>query len=244
MTLPAPDPEVVLVTGSSRGLGRQTALAFAAQGAAIVIHCHSHREQAEQTLADVRALGAEATLCQADVSNPQQAKELIAAAMQRWGRLDGLVNNAAVAPEAPLLRTTEAMWDEAMRTNFLGAVYCLQAAAEAMPGGHITNLSSILGLRGGVGISAYATSKGALIGLTKSAAVALGPRRIRVNAVIPGYMPTETGAASPEAMEQARQENPLKMLSDPQQVANFIVQLTRQEHVTGQVFCLEGRLSP
>ena len=244
MTLPDPDPEVVLVTGSSRGLGRQTALAFAAQGAAVVIHYHSHREQAEQTLADVRALGAEATLCQADVSNPQQAKELIAAAMQRWGRLDGLVNNAAVAPEAPLLRTTEAMWDGAMRTNFLGAVYCLQAAVAAMNGGHVTNVSSILGLRGGVGISAYATSKAALIGLTQSAAVALGPRRIRVNTVIPGYMPTEMGGAAPGAMARARQESPLKRLSDPEQVAGFIVQLSRLEHVTGQTFCLEGRLSP
>jgi 3-oxoacyl-[acyl-carrier protein] reductase len=243
MNAPAPDPEVVLVTGSSRGLGRETALAFAAHGAAVLIHYRSRRDAAEQTLADVQALGAEAILCQADLRDPPQAKGLVQAAVERWGRLDGLVNNAAVVPLAPLTRTTEAMWDEAMRTNFLGAVYCLQAAVEVMPGGHVTNLSSILGLRGGVGIGAYATSKGALIGLTKSAAVALGPRRIRVNAVIPGYMPTETGAASPEAMAQARQENPLKMLSDPQQVARFIVQLTRLEHVTGQVFCLEGRLS-
>jgi len=244
MNAPAPDPEVVLVTGSSRGLGRETALAFAAHGAAVVVHYHSRREAAEQTLAEVEALGAEAILCQADVGDPEQAKGLVRAAVERWGRLDGLVNNAAVVPLGRLRHTTEAMWDEAMRTNFLGAAYCLQAAAEVMPGGHITNLSSILGLRGGVGISAYATSKAALIGLTKSAAVALGPRRIRVNAVIPGYMPTETAAASPEAMGQARQESPLKMLSDPRQVADFIVQVSRLEHVTGQVFCLEGRLLP
>ena len=192
-----------VVTGGSRGIGRAVCVALAKQGCNVVVnYCHG-AEPAEQTAALCRAEGVDAVAVQADVSTAEGCKTLFDAAVNAFGRVDVLVNNAGITRDGLLLRMSEADFDAVLNANLKGAFLCCKEAARRMVRqrhGRIINLSSVVALRGNAGQANYAASKAGLIGLTKSLAKELAGRNITVNAVAPGLIETDMTAALPEAV--------------------------------------------
>ncbi len=238
--------KVVIVTGASRGLGREIAQRFGQAGWGVAVNYLNSKQGAESVAEYIMASGGEAVVIRADVGDPAQADNLVNSAMARFGRLDVLINNAGISHESLLVRLSEDMMDDTLRTNLNGPFNTIRAVSEVMVrqgSGHIINISSIAGVKGRAGHSAYAASKAALIGLTKAAAIELAPHGIQVNCVLPGYMLTEMGALAPDkAKENALSDNLLKTYSVPAEVASFIFNLTYISSVSGQVFNLDSRI--
>jgi len=236
-------PRNVLVTGAARGLGRSIALQFGMNSCNVGINYVKNDDLARATAEQIARFGGSSTLCRADVSMPNQVEAMFARLKDEMGLLDVLVNNAGVTQDALVMQTSEESWQRIMDVNLKGAAWCARSAAEMMQdGGHIINVASLSGMIGRPGQGAYAMAKGALVGLTKSLAAELGSRSICVNAVLPGYLPTDMGLAAPKAMQRAVEESVLDRLSDIDDTAKFIVQLSGMNGVSGQVFNLDSRL--
>ncbi len=234
---------VALVTGSSRGLGREIALAFAAAGWAVVVNGCRSPETADAVAVNIRKLGADAIAVVADVADRADRSRLIEVAREWGGRLDCLVNNAAVDAGRPVVRLSENDWDEVVTTDLLAPMALARSAAEVMePGGLLVNIVSFCGLWGCPRAAAYSTAKAALVGFTRAEAARLADRRLRINAVAPGYMPTDLGRATPAAMDIARKQHAMGTLSEPAATASFILRLYDMPGITGQVFNLDGRI--
>ncbi len=238
--------KAVIVTGASRGLGREVALAFGRAGWGVAVNYSSSEAMAEGVAKEITSSGGDALVFQADVGFADEAGKLAHAAEARWGRLDALINNAGVSHEALLLRLTDEVLDETLQTNLKGPFNMIQAVSRVMishTSGHIINVGSITGVRGKAGHAAYAASKAALIGLTKAAAMELAPHGIQSNCVLPGYMLTEMGdSASERAKSNALSDSLLKVYSNPADVASFILHLTGISSVSGQTFNLDSRI--
>lgn len=218
-------------------MGRAIGVALGRAGYAVCVNYVHETGLADATARDC---GRESLAFRADVSSPTEVGMMMAELADKWGRLDVIVNNAGVTCDALISRQSLAGWDIVMDTNLRGATNIIRASAPLMTqGGHIVNISSRSGMRGAAGQSAYAASKAALIGLTLAAARELAP--VRVNALLPGYMPTELGVAAPEALKRAKAESVLGRLSDPAEAASFIVWLTSTGGISGQVFTLDSR---
>jgi 3-oxoacyl-[acyl-carrier protein] reductase len=188
---------VVLVTGSSRGIGAEVAVNAAVEGARVAVHYNRFREGAEQTAARVRDAGAEVECFQADVSDGAQAESVVRAVVGRFGRLDGLVNNAGRTQVGPFLEIDPVDWEQVIRTDLTAAFHTCRAALPGMleqGGGSIVNLASRLGQMGVAETAAYSAAKAGLIGLTRALAKEFGSRGIRVNAVAPFVTVTEMTA--------------------------------------------------
>lgn len=231
---------VAVITGGTRGLGRAVVAAFSEQGYRVA----ANYLQAD---AEARALekqgGGSVAAFRADVSRAEEVSRMAEDIMRRWGRVDVLVNNAGIARDALLPRQREEEWDRVMAVNLKGAFVTLRAFAPLMTeGGHIINISSYSGLKGAAGQAAYSASKAALLGLTKTAAAELAGLGIRVNALLPGYLPTEMGTGAGDALERARRASLLAALSDAAEVARFIVYLAGTRAITGQVFGIDSRI--
>ncbi len=234
---------VALVTGSSRGLGREIALAFAAAGWSVVVNGCRSPEAADAVSKDARQLGADAIAIMADVGDRAGRDRLVEAALEWGGRLDCLVNNAAVDVGRPVVRLSEDDWDQVMEIDLLAPMALARSAAEVMePGGLIVNIVSFCGLAGCPRAAAYSTAKAALTGLTRAEAPRFVDRRLRINAIAPGYMPTDLGRATPAAMDIAREQHAMGTLSQPAATAAFILHLYDMPGITGQVFNLDGRI--
>jgi len=233
---------VALITGASRGLGREIAIALAKSGYEVFINYRS----ADREAADlVRTIGADARAIKADVGEPDQVRRMADLIHKESGRLDAVVNNAGITKDALLIRQSEDAWDSIIRTNLKGCFNITRTMAPLMVksgGGHIVNISSRSGLRGKVGQSAYGASKAALLGLTYASAAELAEHNIRVNAVLPGYMMTDMGAKAGKAIEEARRRSVLNKLSSESEVAAFIASIIKTEGITGQVFSLDSRI--
>ncbi len=237
---------VVVVTGSSRGLGRIIALKFGEKGDRVVINYRGNEEKAQTVVQDIVACGSEAFLFRADISSPNDADALIAAAVERWGRLDVLVNNAGRTRDRLLLRMEEQDWDDVINTNLSGSFYCMRAASKIMmkqKEGHIISIASIVGLQGREGQANYAASKSGLVGLTKSCAKEFGRFNIKINAILPGYLKTDMGeTVSTSFQDRVRRENALQRSTDPGEIAEFIYHLSCMNNVSGQIFNLDSRI--
>jgi len=258
-----PDPQrlaetvqgrVAVVTGGATGLGRATALEFAQRGVAIGINYVDlpERDVAEQALLTetaIRALGVPVYCARCDVRDRDEVEKFVSAVRERLGGVHYLVNNAGVAHDGALWRLSPEAWQEVMDTNVTGAFNCLQSVAAPMRAqrfGKIVNVASHQAFRPGFGIANYAASKAALIGLTKSAAVDLGPSNINVNAVAPGFVKTELLSKLPrEVLERAEHESVLGRVAEPEDVARVIVFLCSEaaRHITGQVIVVDGGLT-
>lgn len=233
---------VAVVTGASRGLGRHAAIALAKAGYHIGINYVHSMKGAEEVAVST---GKPSILIKADIGNLHEAEEMAEKVRQRWGRIDVLVNNAGIVRDGLMMRYREDDWDEVMRVNLGGCFNTIRSLAPLMiksGGGHIINISSYSGLRGKAGQAAYSASKASVIGLSRSLARELGGYNIKVNCILPGFMPTEMGMGAKEAMRMAEEESILHRLSKPEEVADFIAYLVTTATITGQVFCLDSRI--
>jgi 3-oxoacyl-[acyl-carrier protein] reductase len=188
---------VVLVTGSSRGIGAEVAAKAAAEGATVAVHYHRSRDGAERTLARIREMGADGDCFAADVGDGEQAEALVTQVIERFGRIDGLVNNAGTTQVGPFLELEPSVWEEVIRTDLTAAFHTSRAALPSMVergSGSIVNIASRLGQMGITETAAYSAAKAGLIGLTRSLAREFGPRGVRINAVAPGMTVTEMTA--------------------------------------------------
>ena len=194
MSSPAGRPRVVLVTGSSRGIGAEVAAKAAVEGATVAVHYGTSREGAERTLARVREAGADGDCFAADIAVGAEAERLVAAVIDRFGRIDGLVNNAGKTQVGPFLSIDLGEWDEVIRTDLTAAFHTIRAVLPSMVergSGSIVNIASRLGQMGVTETAAYSAAKAGLIGLTRSLAREFGTKGVRINAVAPGVTLTE-----------------------------------------------------
>lgn len=245
---------VALITGAARGIGRSTALECARHGFHVVLNFSRSREAAEGVAAEAAALGAETLLCQADVADEPAVVAMLDEVRSRFGRLDGLVNNAgttAATPPSDLDGLSMDDWDRVFAVNVRGTFQVTRAAVPLLrdaPAAAVVNLASIVGLRPGPQPFPYAASKAAVVNLTKTMAGALGPA-IRVNAVAPGWMVGDwmehaLGENYERLMERRAKLTPLKRCVTPDEVAVTIVNLiVSNPFVTGEVIVIDGGFS-
>ncbi len=241
-----------LVTGSSVGVGRATAIQLARKGASVVINYSRSEAEALAAVELCREAGGQAVAVRADVSQDTEARRLVAAAVESFGRLDILVNNAATTnfvPHANLEALTEAMWDRMFRTNVLGTFFCTRAAVPHLRRsgeGAVVHVTSMAGIQATGSSIAYCASKAAVINMTLSMARALGPA-IRVNAVAPGPIDTRwliEGLGQDgylRLVEQVKQGTPLGRISTPDEVAETILWLIEgAANTTGEVIKIDA----
>ncbi|HEX9579862.1 MAG TPA: SDR family NAD(P)-dependent oxidoreductase [Gemmatimonadales bacterium] len=245
---------VAIVTGGATGLGRAIALEFARQGVRVGFNYLNVRErdiagQALLTETALRGLGVEVYCAPCDVRDPGAVDTFVEAVKAELGGVHYLVNNAGVAHDGALWRLSDEAWNEVMDTNVTGAFHCIRAVAPALRKqryGKIVNVSSHQAYTPGFGITNYAASKAAVIGLTRAAAVDLGPSSINVNGVAPGFVRTEMISKLPaEVIERAEKESLLNRVAEPEDVANVVAFLCSEaaRHITGQVIVVDGGLT-
>jgi len=241
-----------IITGGATGIGRAIALEFARRGVHIAFNYlddseGSVRAEAERTESEIGELGVEVFTRECDIRDPAQVEEFVGLTLERFGGLQILVNNAGIARDRALWRMSDEQWREVLETNLTGAFHMIRAVA---PGfreqqfGKIVNISSIHGIRSEFGLANYSASKAGLLGLTRSAALELGPSNINVNAVAPGYIRTTRLAAGvpAEVLDRARERTILSRLGDPQDVAHVVVFLCSEmaRHITGVTIPVDG----
>jgi 3-oxoacyl-[acyl-carrier protein] reductase len=237
---------VVVITGASRGLGREIAMRFGRAGERVVVNYVARAAEAKAVADEIARIGGEAVPLQADVKVSAEVEAMIKATEKLFGALDVLVNNAGITKDGLLVRLTEQDWDAVVDTNLKGPFLCIRAASKTMSrqhNGHIINIASISGMQGREGQANYSASKAGLIGLTRACARELGRFNVKVNAVLPGYIPTDMGnTASDHIYQRVLKENVLNRVSDPREVADFIYHLSLMDNVSGQVFNLDSRI--
>ena len=237
--------KVALITGGARGIGRAIALAFAREGADIVI-ADVNQLEAEKTAKDIEALARKSLAIQLDVTACAKVEEAVNKILDKLGKVDILVNNAGITRDGLLLRMNEADWDAVINVNLKGAFNCTKAVAKPMikqRSGKIINIASIIGIIGNAGQANYSASKAGIIALTKTAAKELATRNINVNAVAPGFIQTEMTARLPEDIKQRMREAiPLNRFGSPDDVAAVCLFLASEEanYITGQVIVVDG----
>lgn len=237
--------KTALVTGSARGIGRTIAEQLAQRNANVVV-CDLDQAAVDKTAAEIkgRVMGVKA-----DVSDSGDVENLFRQTLDRFGRVDIVINNAGITRDGIIVRLDEKDWDMVLDINLKGAFLITKAAARIMMKqrcGRIVNISSVIGLVGNAGQANYAASKAGLIGLTKSSAKELAPRSITVNAVAPGFIATDMTDAIPDAARQKLLERILlKRAGTPLDVASAVLFLVSDEasYITGQVLTIDGGLS-
>jgi 3-oxoacyl-[acyl-carrier protein] reductase len=237
-----------IVTGASRGLGRAIALAFAREGADVLVNCANREEQAKEVAAAIERCGRRAVVYRADVSDSVQVQAMVGAALAAFGRVDVLVNNAGITmPKGPL-ETSEAEWDRVLAVNLKSVFLCSRAVVEGMMaqgGGRIINIASTAGQTGTLSGPAYCASKAGVIGLTKSLARSFAPHNVLVNALSPALIDTEILYwRTPEQWKTTLESIPLKRLGDPNDLAEAAVFLASNggNFITGATLDVNGGL--
>ncbi len=247
--MPKLKDKVAVVTGASKGIGAAIAQELASEGAAVVVNYASSAAGAEAVVGKIKTAGGKAKAVKADVSKPQEAKQLMDAAAREFGRVDILVNNAGVYEFLPLEQISEEHYDRTFDLNVKGLVFATQAAAAAMGdrGGSVINIGSMASQTPVPGGSIYSASKAALDSITRSLSAELGPRKILVNAVLPGPVETE-GTRSMPNWEQFKASivprTPLGRVGQPHEIATVVAFLASPDAgwVTGQIIAAAGGL--
>ncbi|MDK1018060.1 MAG: 3-oxoacyl-[acyl-carrier-protein] reductase [Actinomycetota bacterium] len=238
-----------LVTGASRGIGREIALKLAADGWSVAVNYASSAARADAVVAEIESSGGRAVALQADVSDPDAVSSLFAAIADELGPLSVLVNNAGITDDGLLLRMRIEQWDNVLNTNLRSVFLCTKAALRPMlraRSGRIINISSVSGLSGNPGQGNYAAAKAGIIGLTKSVAQEVGSRGITVNSVAPGFIRTEmTEALGDTVTDAAVQQTALRRLGMPEEVASVVGYLASDgaSYITGQTIVVDGGLT-
>ncbi|MCL6553273.1 MAG: 3-oxoacyl-[acyl-carrier-protein] reductase, partial [Firmicutes bacterium] len=228
------------------GIGSRIAVALAREGAAVVVHYAHRQEAADAVVAEIVALGGRARAVAADLTRPEQAAAVVAAATDAFGRLDILVNNAGTTRDGLVLRMTDEDWQQVLATNLSGAFYCIRAALREFlrqRSGRIINVASAAGQAGNAGQANYVAAKAGLIGLTRAVAREVGSRGITVNAVAPGYIAAGMTERLPSGTTaRYLQQIPLGRAGTPEEVAAAVVFLASDAaaYITGQVLNVDG----
>jgi 3-oxoacyl-[acyl-carrier protein] reductase len=237
--------KVAVVTGASQGIGRDTALALAQAGAKVVVAARNE-EKLAALASEIVAAGGESLAVKMDVADAEQVKAGFKQVIETFGRLDILVNNAAVTRDGLALRMKKEDWEAVLQTNLTGAHFCIQQALPTMMkarAGRIINISSVVAQSGNAGQANYVAAKAGLIGLTKAIAIEIASRGITVNAVAPGFIETPmTEVLADKVKEELKTRIPLGRLGSPRDVASAIVFLASDEagYITGHVLNVNG----
>jgi len=237
--------KVAVVTGASQGIGRETALALAQAGAKVAVAARNE-EKLAALVSEIAAAGGTAFAVKMDVADAEQVKAGFKQVMEKFGRLDILVNNAAVTRDGLAMRMKKDDWDAVLQTNLTGAHLCIQQALPVMMkarAGRIINISSVVAQMGNSGQANYVAAKAGLIGLTKAIAVEIASRGITVNAVAPGFIETPMTDVLPEQVKEKLKERiPLGRMGSSRDVAAAIVFLASDEagYITGHVLNVNG----
>ena len=241
--------KIALVTGASRGIGRQIALTLAGYGATVIVNYNGSAAKAEEVVNEITANGGMAESMQCSVSDFEKSKEMIDGIVKKYGRLDILVNNAGITKDNLIMKMSEDDFDAVIATNLKGAFNCIKHVSRQMlkqRGGRIINISSVSGVMGHAGQANYCASKAGIIGLTKSVARELGSRGITSNAVAPGFIRTEMTDVLPEDVKKAMGEQiPLKHFGETKDIAEAVAFLASDEaaYITGQVLHVDGGMA-
>ncbi len=237
---------VAIITGGANGIGRATASTFAREGAKVVVA--DMNEAAGQAVVDaIVATGGAASLARVNVTDPTEVQRMMENAVATYGRIDILINNAGITADARLVKMDLEQWQRVIEVNLKGVFLCGQAAARCMEmqesGGVILNAASVVALYGNFGQSNYVATKAGVIGMTKAWARELGRKKIRVNAVAPGFIATDMMKTIPDkVMATVQEKTPLGRLGDPQDIANAYLFLASDEaaFITGAVVSVDG----
>ncbi len=240
--------KVALVTGSSRGIGREIALGLAREGADLIVNYHSREDAAQVTAREIEALGRQVLVLKAGVSMRGDVERMVKTGLEEFGRLDVLVNNAGGFPIKPFPSVSEEEWDRVMALDLKSVFLCCYAALNPLRqqgGGTIINMASVSGLVGAVGMVPYSAAKGGVIAFTKALARELAPMQITVNAIAPGIIETETALDTfPQAVLDlyTTYQVPLGRLGRPEDLVGLAVFLASAEarYITGQVYAVDG----
>ncbi|MCK4263157.1 MAG: 3-oxoacyl-[acyl-carrier-protein] reductase [Dehalococcoidia bacterium] len=241
---------VSLVTGASRGMGRAIALKLSSLGAKVAVNYVAiepdNKTDAENVVETIAGLAGEAIAVEADIRDSGAAKAMVQQVVDKWGKIDILINNAGITRDNLLLRMSDEAWDDVMGTNLRGAYLCTKFALRSMirqGWGRIVNIASIAGVIGNAGQTNYAASKGGLIAFTKSIAREVGSRNITANAVAPGFIKTKMTEKLPDEVKNSiLSMTSLRRFGEPEEVAEVVAFLAsdRAGYITGQVIGIDG----
>jgi len=243
------EKQVVLVTGGSRGIGKAIALKYSKEGYNVVLNYLSDNTDIDGLTKEFEENGAEVLCVKADVSKADEVKKLVEKAIEKFGRIDVLVNNAGITKDTLLMRMKEEDFDKVIDVNLKGTFLVTKEVIPYMikkRNGRIVNLSSIVGVAGNAGQSNYAASKAGIIGFTKSLAKEVASRNIRANCVAPGFIETDmTSVLSDEIKANISSQIPMKRMGTVQDVANVVYFLGNSDssYITGQVINIDGGMS-
>lgn len=240
------EKKVVVVTGASRGIGKEIALKYAENGYNVAINYVSDKTNVEELEKEFKDKGAEALIVKADVSKSEQVQEFIKAVIEKYGKIDVLVNNAGITRDMLLMRMKEEDFDKVIEINLKGTFLVTKEVVLYMMkkrDGKIISLSSVVGVTGNAGQCNYSASKAGIIGFTKSIAKELASRNIRANAVAPGFIDTDmTNVLSDEVKENINKQIPMRRMGTAREIANVVYFLGSEEssYITGQVINIDG----
>ncbi|MCX5693015.1 MAG: 3-oxoacyl-[acyl-carrier-protein] reductase [Candidatus Omnitrophica bacterium] len=237
--------KLALITGGARGIGREIAMFFANEGANIAI-CDVNLEDAQKTAKEIEDLGRQSLAFKADVTSSSQVQDMADKILDKFNKIDILINNAGITKDNLLLRMSEEEWDKVIAVNLKGTFVCTKIVSKVMlkqRSGKIVNLASIIGIMGNAGQANYAASKAGIIGFTKSVAKELASRNICVNAIAPGFIRTDMTAKLPEEVQKRMFSMiPLARFGEAKDVADLALFLSSESssYITGQVIQIDG----
>lgn len=243
------DGKVALVTGASRGIGREIALTLAGYGADVIVNYNGSADRADEVVREIEAMGRKASAVQCSVTDDRACERMIKEMLELFGHIDILVNNAGITRDNLMIKMSEEDFDAVLNTNLKGTFHTMKHMYRPFlrqKSGRIINLSSVSGILGNAGQANYAASKAGVIGLTKSAAKELASRNITVNAVAPGYIDTDmTQAMNASAREAVISQIPLKRAGRPKDIAEAVAFLASDKaaYITGQVLSVDGGMA-
>ena len=240
--------KVALVTGASRGIGREIAITLAGYGATVIVNYNGSEAAAQEVVDTILANGGQAKAVQASVAKDEDCKKMIEDALAEFGKIDILVNNAGITKDNLMMKITEEDFDAVMDTNVKGTFLTIKHMYRGFlkqRGGRIINMSSVTGLSGNAGQSNYAASKAAVVGLTKSVAKELAARGVTCNAIAPGFIETDMTAKMTDAAKEAvLSQIPMKKVGHVKDIAETVAFLASDKaaYITGQVISVDGGL--